>query len=242
MSHLREIQQWLCHTELAGLVIPSADEFLSKFPPPSNRRLRWATGFLGSSGLAIVLRDAAALFLDGRYRLQGAADTAGSGIEVVPAAWACRRHWLKKSLPANSRIGIDPWCHSILDMEQWRTLADELGIELEMLADPPIDPLWIEDCPVPHQPRVVDYPLRYAGETHEAKCERLVEHIDAAGLHALLLADPEDVSWLFNVRAAAETLQTEVGEWPLVPSCTSRALVKRDGSVTWFVDRGRLDP
>jgi len=54
------------------------------------------------------------------------------------------------------------------------------------------------------------------------------------------VADPEDVSWLLNVRAADDALKTEVGDWHVVPSCTSRALVRRDGGVTWFVDRDRL--
>ena len=33
-------------------------------------RLAWLTGFTGSAGLAIVLADAAAIFVDGRYTLQ----------------------------------------------------------------------------------------------------------------------------------------------------------------------------
>jgi Xaa-Pro aminopeptidase len=57
----------------------------------------------------------------------------------------------------------------------------------------------------------------------------------------LLVADPEDVSWLLNVRAAREALQVEVGDWHIVPSCTSRALVHHDGKVTWFVEPSRLD-
>jgi Xaa-Pro aminopeptidase len=47
------------------------DEFL----PPSAERLRWLTGFTGSAGAAIVLENAAALFVDGRYTLQARAQT-----------------------------------------------------------------------------------------------------------------------------------------------------------------------
>ena len=34
------------------------------------RRLAWLTGFTGSAGMAVVLKDRAALFTDGRYTLQ----------------------------------------------------------------------------------------------------------------------------------------------------------------------------
>lgn len=240
MSHVCDIQSWLRSTHLTGLVIPSTDEFLSEFSPPANRRLWWATGFRGSTGMAVILNDAAALFLDGRYLLQGAADAEGTAIAIEPAALASRRAWLKRSLLPGACLGLDPWVHSMPDIAQWRSLAAELGFDLELLAGNPIDPLWSKVRPAGHRPLIVDYPVRCAGETYQAKCVALVEHVKAAGLQALLLADPEDVSWLLNVRAADESLRTEVGDWQIVPSCTSRALVHRAGRVTWFVDEERL--
>ena len=113
MNHVREIQDWLRGTELAGFAIPSTDEFISEFPPPPNRRLRWATGFRGSTGMALILRDDAALFLDSRYEVQGAADTEGAAIAIEPATLAARRTWLKRSLPMPARIGLDARLHSV---------------------------------------------------------------------------------------------------------------------------------
>jgi Xaa-Pro aminopeptidase len=240
MNSLSDIQNWLRTTELAGLVIPSTDEFLSEFPPPANRRLRWATGFRGSTGLAVVLRDSAGLFLDGRYALQGATDTSGTGIAVESATATSRAAWLKRFLLPGDRLGLDPWLHSMPDATQWQSLATELGFELKKIETNPIDQLWAGSRPSEHRPLIVDYPIRYAGETYQAKCEDLFEHTRTSGLQALLVADPEDVSWLLNVRAADEALKSEVGDWHVVPSCTSRALVARSGSVTWFVDRDRL--
>lgn len=240
MNHLSDIQNWLRSSHLAGLVIPSTDEFLSEFAPPANRRLSWATGFRGSTGLAVVLRDVAALFLDGRYRLQAAADTEGATIAIEPATLASRHAWLKRSLVPHARLGLDPWLHSAPDVAEWRRLTAELDFELEMLVDNPIDQLWSDGRPSQHRPLIVDYAIDYAGETYQAKCTDLIEHIKETGLKALLVADPEDVSWLLNVRAADEALRTRVDEWHIVPSCTSRALLRQDGTITWFVDEERL--
>jgi len=38
--------------------------------PSGAERLAWLTGFTGSAGLAIVLMEKAAIFVDGRYTLQ----------------------------------------------------------------------------------------------------------------------------------------------------------------------------
>ena len=66
-----------CAEELAargldGFIVPRADEHQGEYVPPRGQRLAWLTGFTGSAGLAIVLRDRAALFVDGRYTLQAA--------------------------------------------------------------------------------------------------------------------------------------------------------------------------
>ena len=58
---------------LDGFVVPRADEHLGEYVPPAAERLAWLTGFTGSAGLAVVLADWAAVFTDGRYTLQLAA-------------------------------------------------------------------------------------------------------------------------------------------------------------------------
>src|ERR1700735_4131302 len=55
----------------AGLV-PRGDEHLGEYVAPSAERLSWLTGFTGSAGLAVILKNKAALFVDGRYTLQAA--------------------------------------------------------------------------------------------------------------------------------------------------------------------------
>lgn len=240
MNHLCEIQSWLRSFGLAGFVVPSTDEFLSEFPPPSNRRLFWATGFRGSTGLAIVLPNRAALFVDGRYLLQAAAEVDGTAIDIESGSVESRRNWLRRELPPGGCLALDPSLHSSPDISLWQSLAADLSIGVEMLTQNPIDELWLLNRPPEHKPTIVEYPRRYAGEAYEDKCARVSEHVKAAGLQALLVSDPEDVSWLLNVRAYDEAIKTDVGDWHIVPSCTSRALVQRDCSVTWFVDRDRL--
>ena len=55
---------------LDGFLVPHEDEHQNEYLPAANDRLAWATGFTGSAGAAVILKDKAAVFVDGRYTLQ----------------------------------------------------------------------------------------------------------------------------------------------------------------------------
>ena len=88
LTRLREI---LAQNGLDGLLVPRADEHLGEYVPQNAERLAWLTGFTGSAGLAVVLADHAAVFTDGRYVLQLAAQT-------DPDLWQ-RRHFTEEPAP-----------------------------------------------------------------------------------------------------------------------------------------------
>src|SRR5882672_4334643 len=83
-QRLSDLRAELARQGLDGFIVPRADEHLGEYVPENAERLAWLTGFTGSAGLAVVLADKAAVFSDGRYVLQLAAQT-------DPALWE-RRH------------------------------------------------------------------------------------------------------------------------------------------------------
>ena len=60
----------LTRRNLDGFIVPHADPQQSENLPRYAERLMWLTGFSGSAGIAVVLADRCALFIDGRYTLQ----------------------------------------------------------------------------------------------------------------------------------------------------------------------------
>ena len=79
-------------------------------------RLLWLTGFAGSAGIAVVLGDKAALFVDGRYGEQAKAQVDGSIFELhhliddPPGDWLARnlrpgRQDRLRPAPAHARRG-----------------------------------------------------------------------------------------------------------------------------------------
>jgi len=69
-ERLAALRSELDRLGLDGFIVPRADAHQGENVPARDERLRWLTGFTGSAGLCIVLRDTAAVFIDGRYTLQ----------------------------------------------------------------------------------------------------------------------------------------------------------------------------
>jgi Xaa-Pro aminopeptidase len=61
-----------------GFLVPRADEYQGEYVPASAERLSWLTGFTGSAGMALVMRNQAIVFVDGRYVTQLAEQVDGS--------------------------------------------------------------------------------------------------------------------------------------------------------------------
>ena len=90
------LREELAARRLDGFIVPRADEHQGEYVPTCAQRLAWLTGFTGSAGMAIVLRDRAALFVDGRYTLQAAAQVDPALFEIrhvieEPAGAVARR-------------------------------------------------------------------------------------------------------------------------------------------------------
>ena len=69
-KHVPLIRAAMARQGLDGLLVPHEDEHQNEYLPAANDRLAWATGFTGSAGAAVIMKDKAAVFVDGRYTLQ----------------------------------------------------------------------------------------------------------------------------------------------------------------------------
>src|SRR6202171_4218964 len=115
--------------KLTGFVIPRADQQQNEYVPPSEERLAWLTGFTGSAGMAIVLTQEAAVFVDGRYTLQAAKQVDHKAWSVEPLADPPPENWLTKHLIAGDRLGFDPWLHTSAAAERLAGGARRAGPE-----------------------------------------------------------------------------------------------------------------
>ncbi len=109
---LAALRAELRRRRLTGFVIPRGDEHQGEYVAAHSERLAWLTGFTGSAGVAVVLRDQAALFVDGRYTAQAAVQVDTALFEVRHITQQPMNEWLAVTLPAKGRLGYDPWLHT----------------------------------------------------------------------------------------------------------------------------------
>ena len=69
-ARVAALRRELANRKIDGFLVPRTDEYQGEYIAPYAERFYWLTGFSGSAGLAIILKNKAALFVDGRYTLQ----------------------------------------------------------------------------------------------------------------------------------------------------------------------------
>src|SRR5450759_431603 len=229
-ARLSAFREELARRKLTGFVIPRADQQQNEYVAPSEERLAWLTGFTGSAGMAIVLTQAAAVFVDGRYTLQAGKQVDRKAWGVEPLVDPPPESWLAQHLAAGNRLGFDPWLHTSAAAERLAAACAKSGAVLVTVDSNPLDSVWTERPPPPLGP-VAIHGAQFSGEAESEKLKRIRLEIARLGVDALVLSDSHAVAWTFNIRGA------DVSHTPLP---LSYALVPKDGRPTVFIDHRKL--
>ena len=216
---------------LDGFLIPHEDEHQNEYLPEANDRLAWATGFTGSAGAAVILRDRAAIFVDGRYTLQVGEQVDGSVFEIRDLVEGGVPAYLESAAPRGGVVGYDPRLHSPDALAGLRAAAEKAGATLKPVDPNPLDAAWGAGRPAQPQAPIVPHPLRYAGEESAAKRERVGAAVKAAGADAAVITAPASIAWLFNVRG---------GDVIRSPLPIGQAVLKADGTARLFLDPAKV--
>lgn len=216
--------------DLAAYLVPHADEHQNEYIPAAAERLAWISGFTGSAGLAVVGRERAALFVDGRYTLQAEKQAPAAHWEHLHLIDSPPNLWLQRLLERGARVGFDPRLHTPSSLSQLQMILKNLGIDLVAIEGNLIDQAW-SDRPQPPQAPVSLYPDAFAGETAAAKRQRMAQALNESGHDALVVSSPDNLSWLFNVRGA---------DVEMTPSVLGYALLRADASAQLFIDGAKL--
>ena len=209
-----------------GFLVPRADEYQGEYVPACGERLAWLTGFTGSAGVALILRDQAVVFVDGRYITQLAhqSDPAvfsrGDLIKEPPS------DWIKASAIKGLRLGIDPWLHTPAEVRKLEAALASGNGSLVLLSTNPVDGIWRDRPPAPAG-RVTIQKHQYSGVLAKDKIANIAKSVAEHGSDAVLITDPSSVAWAFNIRG---------NDVPHTPHPLCRAIIYADGLAELFLD------
>ena len=232
-QHLPLIRKAMAEQGLDGFLIPHEDEHQNEYLPQANDRLAWATGFTGSAGAAVVLKDKAAVFVDGRYTLQVRDQVDQKLFEIRDLVEGGVPAWLEQTLGPGQKVGFDPRLHSPEALERLKAAAAKSGAELAAVKVNPLDQAWGAERPAQPKAPVVPHPLEYAGEDAASKRARVGKSMADAGVDAAVITAPASIAWLFNIRG---------GDVIRSPLPLGQAVLRADGSARLFLDPDKVTP
>lgn len=216
---------------LDGFIIPRADEHQGEYVPPHAERLRWLTGFSGSAGVAIVLIDKAAIFIDGRYTLQVRYQVDIDTFDPQPLHDQPPSRWIEENLVAGAKLAYDPWLHTVDEVERLSKAAATAGAELIAIEENLVDAIW-HDQPAKPKAKITPHDLAYAGEAATDKLKRMAVELEMSDADAAIITMPDSIAWLFNIRGQ------DVAHTPLP---LSFAILYEEGHAELFVDEEKIN-
>ena len=231
-ERLQELRRWMRANQLVGFLVPRADEHQSEQVAAHSERLAWISGFTGSAGTAAVLRERAALFVDGRYTVQAQSQTDPDLWEVRHTIDTPLCDWIAENVPSRGRVGYDPWLHTPSQVARLESACRKAGGRIVPVEENPTNLLWRDRPAAPIAP-VVPHHGRFAGFAAAEKRQRAAAELCERDDAAAVLVAPDSIAWLLNIRG---------GDVPYTPVALAFAILHADATVELFVDPRKLSP
>lgn len=236
-ARLSALRKELERQGLDGFVIPISDEHMSEYVGAYAQRLEWLTGFGGSAGTAVVLKDVgngpgAAIFTDGRYTLQVQDQVDGALWEYQGVPETSPARWLGQNAPQGATIGYDAWLHSKGWAEGVAAALAARGGNLKAVDSNPVDAIW-SDRPEPSMAPALVHDDQYSGRSSADKRSAVAEWLKDKNLDAAVIAALDSVAWLLNIRG------TDVERTPVT---LSYVLAHSDGTAELFIAPEKVTP
>lgn len=231
LAHVSRLRQTLREAGFDGWIQPRADEFQGEYVPASAARLAWLTGFTGSAGVSIILKDKAAVFSDGRYSIQLKEQIDLNVFQPCHLVTNPADDWVSKNLAPGEILAYDPWLLTEAEVKRFDAAAAKAGGSVAAAKQNLVDKIWLDRPPPPATP-ILPHPLEFSGVDAVKKQEEVANKIAESGATAALLTQPDSIAWILNVRGS------DVEHTPLP---LSFAVLGSDASIQWFVNPNKLD-
>lgn len=228
ISKLREL---MTREGIDACYVPSCDAHMGEYVGDHWKCREWITGFTGSAGMAVITRDDAGLWADGRYFIQAARQIEGSGVRLFKIAepgFPTCEEWLAEVLPQGGCLAIDGSVLSASAMKGFSDALERKSITIRTDLDP-IGAIWEGRPEIPADPAFL-HEDRYAGKSRGDKLAEVRAAMEKRGADYYILTALDEICWLYNIRG---------NDIPCNPYVTSFAVIGRDAAYL-FADSAKV--
>ncbi|NBH73045.1 aminopeptidase P family protein [Clostridiaceae bacterium] len=198
---IRELRRLMRERRIDAYLVPTSDYHESEYVGRHFACREYITGFTGSAGTAVIGRDWAGLWTDGRYFVQAEAELAGSGVELMrmgePGVLPVEEY-LEQKLPQQGILGFDGRVVNARIGEELKKKLEGKNVSFAY-TEALVGEIWEDRPELPTEPAWV-LADKYAGRPAPEKIAGLRREMEKLHATVHILTTLDDIAWLFNIR------------------------------------------
>lgn len=200
-ERIEKLRGLMTERNMDAYLVPTSDYHESEYVGEYFACRKYITGFSGSAGTALITKDWAGVWTDGRYFVQAAAELKDTGVELMKMGQEgvpSLEEYLEQNLPQSGVLGFDGRVINAKMGEELQRRLEDKNVSFAY-TESLIDTIW-EDRPALSAKPIWILEERYAGKAASEKiadlrCQMAKCHAD---LHIITTLD--DIVWLLNIR------------------------------------------
>ena len=227
MNKINQLRNILNQQNCDGYLIPKNDEYFGEYVPKNKDRLKFISGFTGSAGLALILKNKSYLFVDGRYTLQAKAEI-NKNFEICEIP-KIKPHYILKNLNKKITLGFDP---KLFTSSTLKNIISNSLIKPKPINNNLIDIIWKNKKKI-NNTKFYILEEKYHGENYLNKISKVCKFLKLKDIHYLLTTATENISWLLNIRGS-DALYS--------PLTNGKILFNKNGKIIFFTNIKKITP
>ena len=227
MDKINQLRNILNKQNCDAYIIPKNDEYFGEYVPKNKDRLKFISGFTGSTGLALILKNKSYLFVDGRYTLQAKKEIYKDfKICEIPKI---KPYYILKNLNKEITLGFDP---KLFTSNTLKNIISNSLIKIKPINNNLIDTIWKNKTKVNNNKFYI-LEKKYHGESFLNKINKVSKFLKLKDIHYLLTTAVENISWLLNIRGSDGSSS---------PLTNGKILFNKNGKIIFFTNIKKITP
>lgn len=227
MDKINQLRNILNKQNCDAYIIPKNDEYFGEYVPKNKDRLKFISGFTGSTGLALILKNKSYLFVDGRYTLQAKKEICKDfKICEIPKI---KPYYILKKLNKEITLGFDP---KLFTSNTLKNIISNSLIKIKPINNNLIDTIWKNKTKVNNNKFYI-LEEKYHGESFLNKISKVSKFLKLKDIHYLLTTAVENISWLLNIRGSDGSSS---------PLTNGKILFNKNGKIIFFTNIKKITP
>ena len=199
-ERIAKLRKLMAEKNIDFYMIPSEDFHQSEYVGDYFKSREYITGFTGSAGTALITKDEALLWTDGRYFLQAEIQLKGSEVKLMKTGEkgvATIVEYVKSNIREGQNVGFDGRVVPAVQGEVFELLLKK---DCKIIYDYDlVNEIWQDRAPLSDK-KVFALDLKYCGEDTRSKLTKIREEMKQKTATYHILTTLDDISYILNVR------------------------------------------